>query len=144
MIQPQISNGPQCCCREFLKDAEAIGGWSVELGTGPPPPATQLCNVQTPVHLRYEYPLGTQSIGHLLRDNYHGLVAIPMQFGMNASDFMWTMWPRDSGNNYQELTHVMTKYNKLIMDHRPRKWRDLQSQCLGTRLGGGALPRFLS
>lgn len=55
--------------RQFLSKAQQTGKFRVELSQDKAPPASTTCDIHAPVHLRYEYPLGTQSIGHLIRDN---------------------------------------------------------------------------
>ena len=109
----------------------------------PLPPKHRTCSVSMPVHLRHEYPFGTQSIGHLIRDNFQALVEIPLNFGMNASRFTWASWPRRSGNNPFELTHAMLKYSYLVTNHKPYKWPQLARECEAGLLGSGAPPAQL-
>ena len=59
----------QCRCREFLSEPQAAGDFTIEYASGDAPAAENTCDVHLPVHLRHEFPYGTQSIGHLIRDN---------------------------------------------------------------------------
>jgi hypothetical protein len=128
------------CCREFLSKLQEDGDFTIVRELGRAPPKEQTCTVSVPVHLRHEYPFGTQSIGHLIRDNFQALVEIPMNFQLNASRFAWVTWPRDKGNNPFKLTHAMSKYSGLVSNHPSYKWVQLMQDCQSGLLGGGALP----
>jgi hypothetical protein len=94
--------------------------------------------VSTAIHLRHEFPFGTQSIGHLIRDNLQHLVHIPQQFGSNSTAYSWVTWPRDTGNRPNELTHAQGKYSQLVSNRHAMKWPQLVEKCIEGTLGGGA------
>lgn len=111
--------------------------WSAEV----PPAPQETCTVSVPVHLRQEYPIGTQSLGHLLRDNFHPLVTIPLQFGLSAAHFSWAAWPRTRGNRHGKLSHVQEKYTSWISMHRTYLWPQLVAACRDGELGGATPQR---
>ena len=102
------------------------------------PADTDTCVVSVPIHLRQEYPTGTRSIGHLFRDNFHALVAIPLQLGLSASHFSWAAWPRTEGNHYGQLSHVQEKYTDWVSVHKTFTWQQLVAACRNGELGGAS------
>ena len=128
-------------CSSFLKEAKSIGKFTFEAapeGATPPPPEAT-CTISIPVHLRYEYPLGTNSIGHMIRDNMHWLFALAQRYGLPPRGVAWAQWPRGGGNHWQEVTHSMEKYWPLVSSHRVYKWHELEQQCEEGVVGKGAL-----
>jgi hypothetical protein len=125
-------------CRDFLRAPQAAGGFTVRFNSSTPPPANATCDVVLPVHLRHEWPFGTQSIGHLIRDNLQALVEVPLQFGLNSAGFSWVTWPREAGNRPHELTHVMCKYSRLVSARPSFKWGQMVEKCEQGLLGAGA------
>ena len=127
-------------CRNFLDDvnkelAQPDNDFSMEWSSQLPPRESETCRVSIPVHLRQEWPIGTKSIGHLLRDNYQQLVTVPMQFGLTAASFSWVSWPRTIGPRATELTHVQQAYSSWLSAHPPFKWQGLVDACASGRLG---------
>lgn len=91
-----------------------------------------------PVHLRQEFPLATGSFGHLLRENYEGMMSIAKKFGLTPAYFSWVTWPRTSGRRANKLSHVQTKYSSWLSTHPTYAWDDLVSACTSGRLGSRA------
>lgn len=53
----------------------------------PLPPPDEVVAYEQPLHLRST--MNTRSIGHLLRDNLHALVDLPLRFGRDPVAFDW-------------------------------------------------------
>jgi hypothetical protein len=125
-------------CRAFLRESQSVGNFGIRLGAGAPPATADACDVAVPVHLRHEYPLGTQSIGHLIRDNFHALVEVPAHFGLSSTSFSWATWPRDGGNRPYVQPKVMQKYSGLVSARPAYKWNQLIDACSRGQTGAGA------
>ena len=91
------------------------------------------------MHLRYEFPLGTNSIGHMIRDNVYWMFAIAQRYGVPPHSFAWAQWPRNGGSHWQDVTHPMEKYWPLISSHKVYKWHELEQQCEQGVVGKGPL-----
>lgn len=116
-----------------------MSSFSIRWSSRSPPPAKATCRVSVPVHLRQEFPLGANSIGHLIRDNYEALMTIAMRFGLSPSYFSWVTWPRKKGNRAGYLSHVREKYNGWLSMHPAYVWEGLVSACRAGQLGSSAV-----
>lgn len=129
-------------CRAFLAHVRETSDFEIQWSSRPLPADSNVCRVSVPVHLRQEFPLATSSFGHLLRDNYEGLMHIAKNFGLTPAHFSWVTWPRTSGRRAGELSHVQTKYSTWLSSHPTYSWNDLVAACTDGRLGSRACFSF--
>lgn len=120
---------PCCRCREFLAHVRTTSDFTIQWSARPPPAASSTCRISVPVHLRQEFPQGSRSFGHLLRDNYDGLMRIAKAFGLTPAYFSWVTWPRTSRKRGAHLSHVHEKYSTWLSKHPTYAWTDLVSAC---------------
>lgn len=123
-------------CRAFLDYVKSISDFKLEWSPRRPPAASATCHVSVPLFLRQEFPQGTKSFGHLLRDNFEGLLSIAKKFGLTPAYFSWVMWPRTSGRgHWKEPSHVQDKYSSWLSKHPTYAWIGLVNACREGKLG---------
>lgn len=159
--QPGLSLGttsrafqsPRATCSTYIKVAAGKGNlaqreFTVKWSKAAPPDAggANTCTVEMPIHLRREGPVGTHSFGHMMRDNYYHLTAVPRRFGVGAHTFSWVTWPRKKGKNAQARIPIMERVNKLLSPHPSMRWFEVERACRNgdNTLGPGATPTRLA
>ena len=107
------------------------------------PAVAEACVVSVPLHLRREGPLGTESLGHLLRDNFYFLVWIAERFGEDPAAWSWVTWPRTHGlhSTLPGIGRRMPKLGMLVSHRKSRRWFEVEASCRNGQnaLGPGAI-----
>ena len=81
-----------------------------------PPDVAEVCVVSVPLHLRRDAPLQSESLRHLLRDNFYFLVWNAERFGEDPAAWSWVTWPRTQGLRLRvsRIARVMSRLGMLL------------------------------
>ena len=108
-----------------------------------PPDVAEVCVVSVPLHLRRDAPLQSESLRHLLRDNFYFLVWNAERFGEDPAAWSWVTWPRTQGlrSNVPAIALALPKIGMLVSHRKSRRWFEIEASCKNgqNELGPGAL-----
>lgn len=118
-----------------------VMGFAGVTGNSKRPAASNTCEINFPVHLRASYK--SHSFGHVLRDNYYGLTAVPRHYGESSGDYAWVTWPRrDNGNSFK-MAQVVHKYSSWLGNPGEMTWPELmRSHCKDEEGGAHRLTKI--
>eukprot|EP00892_Ulva_mutabilis_P006238 jgi/Ulvmu1/3987/UM183_0006.1 len=98
-------------------------------GGEPLPPARQVVTYRQPLHLRCV--MNMRSIGHLLRDNLAGLIALPLRFGRDPVAFDWVRWESSLRFGSWETESSAAIHYRGLLNNRPSvTWQEVLDKAL--------------
>lgn len=110
---------------------------------GSSPAQSETCRVRYPVHLRS--PHRPSSFGHLLRDNFEGLVEITQKLNRVPHTYTWVRWPSDSSHvrGVDSPTGAMKHYFSWVSETASQSWNDVLDGCSSQSNDTKSKPRYV-